>query len=54
MDKGIKIYFNKEADYIKILFEIKEGIFQETEKGFCNEKDRYKWKSDSLFRIVTS
>ncbi len=30
MQKGIKIYFDREADYLEILFEIREGIFQET------------------------
>ena len=38
MDKGVKIYFDKEADYIEILFEIKEGIFQETENDSIMKK----------------
>ncbi|MCC6448581.1 MAG: DUF2283 domain-containing protein [Chitinophagaceae bacterium] len=38
MDKGVKIYFDKEADYIEILFEIKEGIFQETENDSVMKK----------------
>lgn len=38
MDKGVKIYFDKEADYIEILFEIKEGLFQETENESVMKK----------------
>ena len=38
MDKGIKVYFDKEADYLEILFEIKEGIFQETENDSVMKK----------------
>ena len=38
MDKGVKIYFDKEADYIEILFEIKEGQFQETENESVMKK----------------
>lgn len=38
MDKGIKVYFDKEADYLEILFEIKEGFFQETENDSVMKK----------------
>ena len=38
MEKGVKIYFDKEADYLEILFEIKEGIFQETENDSVMKK----------------
>lgn len=38
MDKGVKIYFNKEADFIEILFEIREGIFKETENDSVMRK----------------
>jgi uncharacterized protein YuzE len=38
MDKGVKIYFDKEADYIEILFETREGIFQETENDSVMKK----------------
>lgn len=38
MDRGIKVYFDKEADFIEILFEIKEGYFQETENDSVMKK----------------
>ena len=38
MEKGVKIYFEKWADYLEILFEIKEGIFQETENDSVMKK----------------
>ena len=38
MEKGIKIYFDREADYLEILFEIREGIFQETENDSVMKK----------------
>ena len=38
MEKGIKIYFDKEADYLEILFETAEGIFQETENDSMMKK----------------
>ncbi len=38
MEKGIRIYFDKEADFLEILFEIKEGIFQETENDSVMKK----------------
>ncbi len=38
MEKGVKIYFDKETDYLEILFEIKEGIFQETENDSVMKK----------------
>jgi uncharacterized protein YuzE len=38
MEKGIKIYFDKEADYLEILFETAEGIFQETENDSVMKK----------------
>lgn len=40
MDKTrkVKVYFDKEADYIEILFEIKEGFFMETDNDFIMKK----------------
>ncbi|MCP5494888.1 MAG: DUF2283 domain-containing protein [Leptospiraceae bacterium] len=40
MDKSrkVKVYFDKEADYIEILFEIKEGFFMETDNDFIMKK----------------
>ena len=38
MEKGINIYFDREADYLEILFEIREGIFQETENDSVMKK----------------
>jgi hypothetical protein len=38
MEKGIKIYFDREADYLEILFEIRGGIFQETENDSVIKK----------------
>ncbi len=38
MGKGLKIYFDKEADFLEILFEIKEGIFQETDNDSIMKK----------------
>jgi uncharacterized protein YuzE len=38
MEKGVKIYFDREADYLEILFETAEGIFQETENDSMMKK----------------
>ncbi|AXR66863.1 DUF2283 domain-containing protein [Leptospira mayottensis] len=38
MDREIKIYFDKESDYLEVLFEKKEGIFKETENDAVMEK----------------
>ncbi|EQA60421.1 DUF2283 domain-containing protein, partial [Leptospira alexanderi] len=38
MDREIKIYFDKESDYLEVLFERKEGIFKETENDAVMEK----------------
>ena len=38
MEKGVKIYFDKEANYLEILFETAEGIFQETENDSVMKK----------------
>lgn len=38
MEKGIKIYFDREAETLEILFETAEGIFQETENDSMMKK----------------
>ncbi|EMJ92327.1 DUF2283 domain-containing protein [Leptospira alstonii] len=38
MDREIKIYFDKESDYLEVLFEKKEGFFKETENDAVMEK----------------
>ncbi len=38
MGKAIKVYYDKESDYIEILFDIKEGYFKETEHDEFIEK----------------
>jgi uncharacterized protein YuzE len=38
MEKGLKIYFDKVAEYLEILFEMGEGIFQETENDSVMKK----------------
>lgn len=30
MEKEIKIWFDKEADYLEVMFEVKEGYFKDT------------------------
>jgi len=32
MDKQVKIWYDKEADYLEVLFDIKPGVFKETNK----------------------
>ncbi|MBZ0203970.1 MAG: DUF2283 domain-containing protein [Ignavibacteria bacterium] len=38
MGKEIKIYYDKEGDYMEVLFELKEGYFKETEHDELMEK----------------
>lgn len=38
MDKEVKIWFNKEGDYLEVLFERKPGYFRETENDAVMEK----------------
>jgi uncharacterized protein YuzE len=38
MDKEIRIWYNKEADYLEVIFERKEGYFKETENDAVMEK----------------
>ena len=38
MEKGIKIYFDRKAEILEIVFETKEGIFQETENDSVMKK----------------
>ncbi|EQA38657.1 PF10049 family protein [Leptospira inadai serovar Lyme str. 10] len=38
MDREIKIYFDKDSDYLEVLFEKKEGYFKETENDAVMEK----------------
>jgi len=38
MAKEIKIWYDKEGDYIEILFELKKGYFRETENDAVMEK----------------
>lgn len=38
MIKAIKVYYDKEGDYIEILFDIKQGYFKETENDEFMEK----------------
>jgi uncharacterized protein YuzE len=38
MGKEIKVWYDKEADYLEVLFEGKEGYFRETEKDAVMEK----------------
>jgi len=38
MGKEIKIYYDKEGDYMEVLFDIKEGYFKETEHDELMEK----------------
>jgi uncharacterized protein YuzE len=39
MEKGVKIYYDKVAYYLEILFEMGEGIFQETENDSVMKKE---------------
>jgi uncharacterized protein YuzE len=38
MGKEIRIWYDKEADYLEVLFEKKEGYFRETENDGVMEK----------------
>ncbi|MCK4234564.1 DUF2283 domain-containing protein [candidate division WOR-3 bacterium] len=38
MEKEIKIWFDKEGDYLEVLFELKKGYFRETENDAVMEK----------------
>jgi uncharacterized protein YuzE len=36
--RQIKVYYDKEGDYMEVLFDIKEGYFKETENDELMEK----------------
>lgn len=38
MEKDVKVWFDKEADYLEVLFETKEGYFEETENDAVMRK----------------
>lgn len=38
MGKGVKIWYDKEGDYLEVLFERKAGYFRETENDAVMEK----------------
>jgi uncharacterized protein YuzE len=38
MDKEITLWYDKEGDYIEVIFERKEGYFRETENDAVMEK----------------
>jgi uncharacterized protein YuzE len=38
MGKEIKVWYDKEADFLEVLFEKKEGYFRETENDAVMEK----------------
>ena len=38
MGKNINVWYDKEADYLEVLFEQKEGFFKETENDAVMEK----------------
>ncbi len=38
MEKEIKIWYDKEGDYLEVLFERKKGYFRETENDAVMEK----------------
>lgn len=38
MDKEIKVWYDKEADYLEVIFEKKEGYFKETDNDAVMEK----------------
>jgi uncharacterized protein YuzE len=38
MGKGVKIWYDKEGDYLEVLFERKAGYFKETENDAVMEK----------------
>ncbi len=38
MDKEIKVWYDKEGDYLEVIFEKKEGYFKETDNDAVMEK----------------
>ncbi|HCJ79655.1 MAG TPA: DUF2283 domain-containing protein [Desulfotomaculum sp.] len=38
MEKEIKVWYDKEGDYLEVLFERKKGYFRETENDAVMEK----------------
>jgi len=38
MEKNITVYFNKEADFLEVLFEKTKGYFKETDNDSIMEK----------------
>jgi uncharacterized protein YuzE len=38
MEREIKVWYDKEGDYLEVLFEKKEGYFRETENDAVMEK----------------
>lgn len=38
MEKNIVVYFDKEADFLEVLFEKTEGFFKETDNDLIMEK----------------
>ncbi|MBZ0184230.1 MAG: DUF2283 domain-containing protein [Melioribacteraceae bacterium] len=38
MEKEIRVWFDKESDYLEVIFDIKEGYFKETENDAVMEK----------------
>jgi uncharacterized protein YuzE len=38
LDKEIKVWYDKEADYLEVIFEKKEGYFKETNNDAVMEK----------------
>jgi uncharacterized protein YuzE len=38
MEKNVMVYFDKEADFLEVLFEKTEGYFRETENQAVMEK----------------
>ncbi len=38
MGEEVKVWYDKEADYLEVLFEIKEGYFRETDNDAIMEK----------------
>lgn len=38
MEKEIKIWYDREGDYLEVIFETREGFFRETEEDAIMEK----------------
>jgi uncharacterized protein YuzE len=38
MEKEVKVYYDKEGDYLEVMFERKAGYFKETENDAVMEK----------------